>query len=551
VPAPGLPPQSAALTALSPLSAPSRDVSRLGLRRPALSLTALFALALGLRLLLVPADGNVSDITGLVLFGAQVAAHGPHALYDAPEILRPYYVIPPVFPFLLGATYWAWGHLTGAGSALGVAQFPGVPEYSLAASFVKLWAIAGDLVLGGIIYAWVSHHVGLRWGLICAAAYLLNPGVVYDSAWWGQVESLLVLCVALSLTALLRGSPAQSGLWLALGLGVKPQVIVAFPIVGMLMLATVGLRGLARFASAGGATVVLFTAPFWATGRFGSLIGNYAGATGIHPQVSVNAYNFWMAVGGPPAVLASVSDLAFALPGLTFRNAGFILLIAYTAIVGVCVLSPRRVLASLRSIAQSAPPTGHLLDPDFWLLAAAALYCAFFMLPTQIHERYLYPGVALLSLTLARRPLMLALYGALSLGFFVNLIRVVPWDPGVQASLDALGFTAWRIALSNVIAFSGLTCLLLASCATGNRAEVISRRVLLAISTSGAILLAIYAILAQIVPAPRFQPALADVWLIALASLVVGCGAVMADAVEARKQRGTIAPWISRGVSPL
>ncbi|HEU5316611.1 MAG TPA: hypothetical protein VFX49_10910 [Chloroflexota bacterium] len=79
------------------------------------------------------------------------------------------------------------------------------------------------------------------------------------------------------------------------------------------------------------------------------------------------------------------------------------------------------------------------------------------MLPTQIHERYLYPAVALLCFSLHRAPAVPPLYGLLALGLFANLARIVPWDDRVPATLAGVGLGAWGAALVNTFGFAGMT----------------------------------------------------------------------------------------------
>jgi hypothetical protein len=104
-------------------------------------------------------------------------------------------------------------------------------------------------------------------------------------------------------------------------------------------------------------------------------------------------------------------------------------------------------------------------------LAAAALAMAFFMLPTQIHSRYLYPVLPLLLLASVRRPALLVAYLALSVSFFVNQLHLIWRTPGgwpeVLPSppallwLDAMGLTAEALALLNVAVFGALTWIVL------------------------------------------------------------------------------------------
>jgi hypothetical protein len=93
--------------------------------------------------------------------------------------------------------------------------------------------------------------------------------------------------------------------------------------------------------------------------------------------------------------------------------------------------------------------------------AGAALYLAFFMLPTQIHERYVFPVVPLLCLVAFGHPVLALALGVLSVTHVANLVHVVPWDQRVVTLLNDLGLTSQRIAAANVVALALVAYVLL------------------------------------------------------------------------------------------
>src|SRR5690349_17798962 len=130
---------------------------------------AIFALALVVRLVLVPQPGNTSDQATMMRFGAQIATGGPHALYDAPDLqdFTQNFNYPPLFPYLLAATFRLWQgvtaivHATGGGQGGALdAAVPPVPGFPAAAALIKLWAIGADLALGAVIYRTARRWLG-------------------------------------------------------------------------------------------------------------------------------------------------------------------------------------------------------------------------------------------------------------------------------------------------------------------------------------------------------------------------------------------------------
>ena len=456
-------------------------------RRPApgAKLWLLVAVALLAHLALLPRGVYVGDLQGFVAIANQVGVHGPQSLYDPPELttFRESYAIPPMIPFLLAASFWAAGAMRSLVSGgwpgmLATASSPAVFDLPapLAAGVIKLWATCADLAIGVAIYRWVTPRAGAPWAWVAAAAFLLNPGVLYDSAVWGQVDSVLALCVVLALFNLADSHTARSWAWLAAGLLIKPQAVVALPLVAYITLVRHGWHRLATGAAAAAAVGAVITAPFWLTGRAGQIVQVYANSIGTHTRVSVNAFNLWWAVGGPNGgVLVWKNDLERSTLGplsVPYRQIGLAAMAAYLALaVGLLTLAALRVRQPSTWPAGSAAAPRRLggLRGEQIVLAAGALYVAFFMLPTEIHERYLFPALPLLAATLYASPALLPAFATLSLGYVVNLIYLLPFSPGAIGWLIGTGLASQRVAMLNVAGFVAVTVALVDVMVVGPR----------------------------------------------------------------------------------
>ncbi len=493
-------------------------LSRLSRRAERTLLAALLVVSLLPRVLLLPAEGAHGDLLGFALFGAQVMTHGSHALYDPSSIPPAYYVVPPVFPFLVGASYWVWSILHRISGAPVLDQpgiMTGAPPLALAGIISKCWAVAADLALAVVAYRWVRHKAGPGWAVVTAAALLFNLGMLYDSAWWGQIEAVLTLFLVLSVTALAGRHSGRAWVWWTVALLVKPQAVVAFPVLFAITLRRCGLRGLLRGGVIGAAVGIAIAAPFLVTGRLPLLIAAYTQVAAVHPLVTVNAYNVWWVLSGPDDWIRWHTDTGPFAWGMTFRQAGLVSLILYVATVlwGVrplWFLHRQRAAAlvgvegaTVPAAAPSAVGGTHAsleVEPAAIVTLGAALYLAFFMLPTQIHERYIYPGVVLLALVMWRHPLLAALYALFATTFTANIIRAAPLDERVVVVLDRLGATPWRVALVNLIGFGVCSALLLAW-----QHELLARaarRLTPLLASAMAVLVALAVLVLQFAPPP-------------------------------------------------
>ncbi|MFO1539100.1 MAG: phospholipid carrier-dependent glycosyltransferase, partial [Chloroflexota bacterium] len=384
---------------------------------PALILLLLGALALRLVVayVLFPDSGFSSDIGSYTAWALAMADHGPAGFYGA--LWSDY---PPAYLWVL----WPIGIV---GQALGG---------DATGELIKLPAIAVDILVGLLLYRLV---LGWTWpgrraqalALLAAAAWLFNPVTFYDSALWGQTDSIGALVLVCAVAALIRGNSEGAAGLLAVAALVKPQFgVVLAPLVVATLLhrhlfrAGSGPRvrpwapaalaawlvreqGPLRLVSAALVFTVVFLVIALPFGlgpvEYLQLMSETAGG---YAYLSVNAYNPWALIGA-----GGTTPLAFAyawspdtvpllgpIPGV---------------LIGVALLAAGFLWAFARV----------LVTPDRWtlLLAAAWLCLAFFLLPTRVHERYLFPVFVFLPLLLAAGPRWLIALAAVAAGSFINL----------------------------------------------------------------------------------------------------------------------------------
>jgi hypothetical protein len=107
------------------------------------------------------------------------------------------------------------------------------------------------------------------------------------------------------------------------------------------------------------------------------------------------------------------------------------------------------------------------------IYVAFMLFFAFFMWPTRIHERYLYPAIAMLALMFPILKKTRVLYAALTATFFVNLAYVLYWlnysaynntgNPNLSGDPVVL-----VVGIANLVIFAYATLLLISELRTKN-----------------------------------------------------------------------------------
>ena len=376
---------------------------------------------------LPPDAGFAADLNSFRSWASELGTRGPWGFYNR-----------GIFVDYLPGYMWILWALGSVGALFTGSTDPGV--------LIKLPAILADGLLV-LATARLAADLGApRHGqLLAAVAMAFGPMIWIDSAVWGQVDSVGTAALLLSLSALIRGKTVRGAILAALAAVLKPQFGILIPIVAVL--AFVRARsardpwGFVVAGLAGAATIALAALPFGLT--LPDVVAKVAEAAGGYPYLSVNAWNPWalISVGGRSIVDATgwASDIdplpLIGVPGVAIGSA------AIAAAVLVAMRYVRRDTA-IRTVT-----------------AVAILAVAFFVLPTRVHERYLFPAIPLTIALAAARPAWRWIAVVTSAAFFANSWGVLtisyfqnPGLPNLGAFTDALqtpiAITATAIAVT-------------------------------------------------------------------------------------------------------
>ncbi|MGI8998987.1 MAG: phospholipid carrier-dependent glycosyltransferase [Candidatus Limnocylindria bacterium] len=410
-------------------------------------LTTLLVLGLVLRVFIagvyLPRSGLSNDIGAFTAWGIRLASIGPGEFYEAGYFSD----YPPGYLYVL----WALG-------AIGSALAPLVGQ-DATGGLVKVPGILADV---GV--AWLLFVICRRWGaelldrtrfavhaetlgIAAAAIYLFNPGTIFDSAVWGQIDSVGTLILLATIYALARGWTEVAAFGAVVALLVKFQFAFLIPIVAIVGLRRhlfgrssdpehAGRRDRLRVLTSlavGVGTLTVLLLPFGmalyaplpggdprgllgilpAADPNGSLIGKFVEAASTYQGLTINAFSLWR---NPWSGL-----------GDTFQrgdDASVVLMLGSIGLswqlVGTLLFSAVAILALVQVARRD--------DLRGVLLASLLLAAAFFVLPTRVHERYLFPALALAAPLLLSGRIWPWIYAGLSLSFFANIYWVYTED---------------------------------------------------------------------------------------------------------------------------
>lgn len=410
-----------------------------------LSLLLMVAAGIGVRLWLAASPDlvNEPDMVLFLRWARGLAEHNLSGFYAAEGFCD--------YTPLSLLIFYGVGHL---GAALDRLQ-----DTATLQMLLKLPACLADLLLAVLLALEARRLFGPRAGLPAFALFFLNPVVIYNSAYWGQVDSIFTTLIVAALLCTTRRWWLLTGALAAAALLTKFQAIALVPLLLLEAYRVATWRAVAPLLVAAVAAAAVILAPFaWAGCVEEALKRPYVQVIGQYSDLSKGAFNLWAITGMPeasdtsplPSVLqyvangavqvsltpddgrSNVSTARLPLLWLTWRHTSLILY----ALAVVIILS----LYAWR-------PT-HIGRYG----AAMLLSFAFFLLPTEMHERYAFPALAcgvVWALADAWRERAYLLFSGLML---LNLAAVTPAGP--------LGM---QIGAANVLLFAVLLLWLFAA----------------------------------------------------------------------------------------
>lgn len=299
--------------------------------------------------------------------------------------------------------------------------FPGFPVEIL----YKLPANLSDLGISVLIFYALRKITNKKAAIVSSLVYFFNPASLSNSALWGQVDSVNVLAILLSILFVVRGNYMTSGAFASIAFMIKPQSVVIFPIVGVLSLRNI-LRRERKFSLEAFMPCIKFVAisiittyiiiitPYiygdlknlssifiepvsFAQDRFFTSYNQYKYA-------SLNAFNFW----GTVAMWKS-DEIEFF--NITYQRWGMaIFSLIYFVIIGLLLRF---------EMIRKADESGEFLYRVFQ--AATLILLALFLFVTRAHERHLLPTIVFFSLIAYRFWIYRIFYFLISIVYVINM----------------------------------------------------------------------------------------------------------------------------------
>ena len=360
-------------------------------RREIYVLILALAAALVLRICFIPAPGYEKDIQNFKNWSQAAVEHGVHNIYDKTQC-----DYPPAYIYVLktvGYTYRMF--------------YPKFNEHTYLFDFmVKFPAILADIIISFAVFWFLRKKNSFAISLAAMAAYAFNPVIILNSAYWGQVDSVSSLIALGVVLALIKNKYGLAWSLITIGILTKVQLVVLLPILILITWKRCGFRSLFNNLAVAWCTFIFMLLPFFYFHQVDRVIERVFKTVGEYPFLSLYAFNIWWLFSGGQGRWAP--DMRLFLNLFSYRTLGTILL-------GIFFVLLLRYLFDREK------------DENAVLFSSAMAFIAFFMLPTEMHERYIIPALVFLILAAVKNRDLRVVYVALSLTTFFNLLIALVW----------------------------------------------------------------------------------------------------------------------------
>jgi Gpi18-like mannosyltransferase len=390
-------------------------------KREIIILAAVLSVSFIVRVILFPLQGYQNDMNTFAYWFNTAAETGIRPFYTVVMQNAGWIDYPPFNVYI----FWGFGSLARALSVHGIGIF----------NIIKLVPNLFDLATAGLIYIFVRKQLSFKFALMATSLYAFNPAIIFNAAIWGQFDAIYTFLLILSLILALNGKPKLSATAFAVGLLTKPQGIALAPLIAYLIFKKNGLKSLLVSLLIFIITIFVVILPFEWSNPVTFLSNIYFGAYSGYAYTSINAFNLWGLFG------LWVPDTNFFIIGwFMFGLASFF---------------------TLYVLHKRFNTSGKMLV----LFAAFMLFFSFFMLPTRIHERYLFPAISVLALMFPfikkARPFYMVLTSTLLVNQayvlnFLNNNAFIPSGDLVVLSISSINLIMFLIA--SILLWDELKC---------------------------------------------------------------------------------------------
>ncbi|MCX7748582.1 MAG: glycosyltransferase family 39 protein [Clostridia bacterium] len=267
---------------------------------------------------------------------------------------------------------------------------------------IKLPSIFADLATAYLLYRIAKKHFNQAFALLAAGLYAFSPLVLLDSTIWGQVDSFFTMIIIGALILLVERKVYPATVLFAVAVMMKPQAIFFFPVLLFDLIKRKNVKTFITSFLIGVGTCALIVIPFsftqnTVTDKFTWVFDLYFNTASQYPFATMNAFNFFGMIG------SNYADVSSKLLGISYTAWGFLFDALLVVFAGYVYFKGK-----------------HIATP---ILTALILNVGAFVFSVKMHERYMFPAVAIALLVFIyyKDKRLLGIFAGLSAVIFLNV----------------------------------------------------------------------------------------------------------------------------------
>jgi Gpi18-like mannosyltransferase len=233
---------------------------------------------------------------------------------------------------------------------------------------IKGTSILFEILLVCFIYFKSPAQIKVNQKLLLCSLLLFNPGLIFNSTIWGQIDGVLTFFMFISVYYLVEQKYTNSSFSYAFAFLIKPQSIAVGPLYLIELIRNKFRKKSIKLILPGAILFLLLSIPFFPKDPILGIFKLVLQMSNDYPATSLFAYNLWGIVG------FWIDDLQKANFIIDYRTIGTVFFA--TGILFSIYLGVKK-------------------NANYFLIASLCTLF-FYFLPTRVHERYLYPAIPFL-----------------------------------------------------------------------------------------------------------------------------------------------------------
>lgn len=177
-----------------------------------------------------------------------------------------------------------------------ILKIPAVNAYApLTMLTMKALPVLFDLLGAAVVFWLFKKKTGIELSFVMGVLYAFNPAITFNSSFWGQTDSILLLFFIVILYSFETGRPILGTVLFAAAALTKNQALLFSPVIIMELVSKYPVRKIIRAFAAGLLTALLGFAPFIIESSMGFRLPFkvYFGSFGEYNYIDLNAFNLY------------------------------------------------------------------------------------------------------------------------------------------------------------------------------------------------------------------------------------------------------------------